>query len=37
MAMTGVLIFDVPFMMTTGYQYFAPTEAGVLTNTATPP
>jgi len=37
MAITGVLVYDVQFMQTTGYQYFAPTEAGVLTNTATPP
>ncbi len=35
---SGILIFDVPFMMTTGYQYLAPkTNADApLTNLVTP-
>ncbi|MGZ3406431.1 MAG: hypothetical protein ACXVAN_08325 [Polyangia bacterium] len=40
-AMTGILIYDVPFGMTTGYQYCAPQPttagAGALTGTVTPP
>jgi hypothetical protein len=41
MPMTGILIHDVPFGATAGYQYFAPTPAtagaGVLAPTGTPP